>query len=199
MAIGPRPRVAWAFAIASALSGCSDDPTAPDAGPDEQPVAAMVMSADIDGAPTDLSWQGDFIVDVAASVRDGTLSITGFTDPNGLGLGSSCSTCALLNIDLFHELGVSLTTGTYPVQTFGPTGLRAEGTYTPSFSNPDATFGSNDSDPNSQPWSGEVVVQTLTDEVAEGSFELTLYDASGTGPPYPVVVITNGLFRLSVE
>ena len=159
----------------------------------------MTMSAEIDGVLTDLSWEGGlFTVNLGASLTDGFLSITGYYDPDGVGLDPSCTACVLLNIDLFHELGAALTTGEYPVETFGPTGLRAEAQFTPSFSEP-AQFGSNDSDPATQPWSGRVQVTTMNADVAEGTFEFVVYDATGSGPPYPSATITNGSFRLSFD
>ena len=173
--------------------------TPDDPDPIEAPVASMIMFAEVDGVLTDFSWEGDFEIDLEASIRDGNMSITGFTDPDGLGLNSACATCTLLNIDLFHELGVALTTGTYPVENFGPTGLRSEATYTPSFAVSSTAFGSNDSDPNTQPWSGEIVVGTLTADAVVGTFEFVLYDGGATGPPYPEVTITNGSFRLSLD
>ena len=160
---------------------------------------SMVMFAEIDGVLTDLSWRGLFEPNLGSGLSDGFVSIAGYHDPDGAGLDPTCATCALLTIDLFHELGVALTPGTYPVETFGPTGLRSEAQYRPSYANTSTSFGTNDSDPTLQPWSGQVLVTTMNEFVAEGNFEFALYDATGTGPPYPSVTITNGSFRLSFD
>ena len=159
----------------------------------------MVMFAEIDGVFTDLSWRGLFEVNLGSGLVDGFVSITGYYDPEDSGLDPTCATCALLTIDLFHELGVALTPGTYPVETFGPTGLRSEAQYWPSYANTSTSFGTNDSDPILQPWSGQVLVTSVNEFVAEGNFELVLYDVTGTGPPYPSVTVTNGSFRLSFD
>ena len=156
---------------------------------------SMLMSADVDGATTDFSWTGFYDVDLESGVGTGFLPIIGYYDPNAVASGPLCGTCDVLNIDLFHELGVALTLGDYPVETFGPTGLRAETQYLSPGSS--TNYGSNDSDPNSQPWSGQAQVTRLTSELIEGSFEFILYDATGAGPPYPSVTITNGSFRLT--
>ena len=129
---------------------------------------------------------------------DGFTSISGYYDPDGLGFDPGCATCQVLTLDLFHELGAALTTGTYPVETFGETGLRSEGTYVPDLA-AFAQFGTNDSDPATQPWSGQVLITEMTAEAAAGSFEFVVYDEGGAGPPYPSVTVTNGSFRLSFD
>lgn len=159
----------------------------------------MVMFADIDGVTTDLSWRALFEVDLADEIADGSIDVNGFVDPDGVGLDPSCDRCMLLEMELFHELGIALTSGAYPVENFGPTGLRSEATLTPDFSQSTVTYGSNDSDPLVQPWVGEVVISTLSADVLAGTFELTLYRADGTGPPLPTMTVTNGSFRLSFD
>lgn len=158
----------------------------------------MVMSAEIDGVMTDFSTSGLFIINLGASLSSGFVSLTGYSDPDGRGFEPTCATCQLLNIDVYHELGAALEPGTYPVETFGPTGNRAEAQYTPSFANP-SQLGTNDSDPTTQPWVGQVLVTTMTSELAEGTFEFVVYDATGSGPPYPSVTVTNGSFRLAFD
>ena len=158
----------------------------------------MVMSAEIDGVMTDFSTSGLFIINLGASLSSGFVSLTGFADPDGRGLDPACGTCQLLNIDVYHELGAALESGTYPVEAFGPTGNRAEAQYRPSFGN-SLQLGTNDSDPDTQPWAGQVLVTTMTPDLAEGTFEFVVYDATGSGPPYPSVTITNGSFRLAFD
>lgn len=159
--------------------------------------ATIVLYAELDGVMTEFSDPYGALIDLEASTADGTVSVAGLLDPEGLG-PEQCTTCSWLQIDLYHELGVALYPGTYPIEQFGPTGLRAEATYWPEFWSLDRTYGSNDSDPSVQPWTGQAVVSTLSPLVAEGSFEFTVFDAgSGTGPPYPSVVLTNGYFRIS--
>jgi hypothetical protein len=159
----------------------------------------MVMSAEIDGVATDFSTSGLFVIDLGSSIASGFVSLSGYYDPDGVGFDPTCATCQLLNIDVYHELGAALEPGTYPVETFGPTGNRAVAQYTPSFGNPTGTLGTNDSDPNTQPWSGQVLVTTMTPDLAEGTFEFVVFDTTGSGPPYPSVTITNGSFRLAFD
>ncbi|MDG2283582.1 MAG: hypothetical protein P8L45_10700 [Longimicrobiales bacterium] len=159
--------------------------------------AKIVLFAELDGVMTEFSDPYDAQINLETSTADGTVSVAGLLDPEGLG-SEQCTACSWLLIDLYHELGVALYPGTYPIEQFGPTGLRAEATYWPDFQSADPTYGSNDSDPSLQPWTGQVVVSTLSPLVAEGSFEFTVFDSgSGTGPPYPSVVLTNGYFRIS--
>lgn len=175
------------YSVATALPGCTD-----------YGWMTLVMFAEIDGVLTDFSTNALAVIDLEGGIMGGNVNVEGLHDPQGLG-PDDCTTCSLIVLDLFHELGTALTTGVYPVETFGVGGLRAETSYRPDHAAGVPSYGSNDSDPTSQPWEGEVIVSTLTAEVAEGTFEFVLYDGASTGPPYPSVVVTNGSFRLSFD
>jgi len=187
LTITPVSGVQGTFGSASSMPGCAD-----------YGWMSMVMSAEVDGIMTDFSTRGSFLINLPAGISSGFLRLTGFFDPDQLGLDPSCMTCRLLNIDVYHELGAPLETGTYPTESFGPTGNRSEAQYDLTYPGI-SQFGSNDSDPTIQPWSGEVVVATLTSQVAEGTFHFIVYDATGSGPPYPNVTIENGSFRLTFD
>jgi len=55
------------------------------------------------------------------------------------------------------------------------------------------------SDGVSQPWVGSIEVAALDPLLMQGTFEATLYHCRATGPPFPLLSLSNGIFRVSYD
>jgi hypothetical protein len=157
----------------------------------------FAMAADVDGVSIDFS-QNPPTLSLEDAIRDGFLSVSGWSGAAG-GETTACVTCQVLELEVFTDLVSPLVPGTYPIESFAAGGLTSRGLLRVNYPSTDEHYRSGEGDPATQPASGQVVLSTVTAERIEGTFEFIAYDGRAMGPPYPLVRVTNGFFRLAFD
>jgi hypothetical protein len=157
----------------------------------------FAMAADVDGVSMDFS-QNPPTLSLEDAIRDGFLTVAGWSGAPG-GETTACVTCQVLELEIFTELASPLVPGTYPMESFAAGGLTSRALLRVNYPSTDEHYRSDDGDPGTQPASGQVVLATVTAERIEGTFEFVAYDGRAMGPPYPLVTVTNGFFRLAFD
>lgn len=157
----------------------------------------FAMAADVDGVSVDFS-QNPPTLSLEDAIRDGALTVSGWSGAPG-GETTSCVTCQVLELEISTQLASPLVPGTYPMEAFSAGGLASRALLRVNYPSTDEHYRSDEGEPATQPASGQVVLSTVSAERIEGTFEFIAYDGRAMGPPYPLVTVTNGFFRLAFD
>lgn len=116
---------------------------------------------------------------------------------NGSGaIPAVCDGCREVTIQVHGASAI--TPATYSMSAGNVSGLAAIASYQPDLAG-QLFYWSNGSDPDDQPWEGEVVIIVANATELSGTFSFTGYDHLHPGPVRPSVSITNGAFRIVFE